>query len=349
VKMENKNLEYKNLSFEIKEFNNDDPDYFYFEGYGSTFGNIDRGNDVVVKGAFVESLKGRMPKLLWQHKMDMPIGVFVDAYEDEKGLYVKGKMPRDDKFVSDRIIPQMKIGSVNDMSIGFSIKDADYEKYNGANVRMIKSVDLYEVSLVTIPMNPEAAITSKAFTPFQDGLPIYEKEYAWVPSEALERVQKELPADQQKTAFLFYDEKKQEGVYQIADIVDGELQIIPKALFLASAAIKGRKSVDGIDDISMAVESINKYYEKIDGVDSPLQKNMVQQFEQFGHIKDASDFLKAYGLSNQEATAFLACVKKIQDKKDIADRIIDAEKKAAETLLSEIKSSLQNIQEKIKD
>jgi hypothetical protein len=41
--MENKNLEYKNLSFEIKEFNNDDPDYFYFEGYGSTFGNIDRG------------------------------------------------------------------------------------------------------------------------------------------------------------------------------------------------------------------------------------------------------------------------------------------------------------------
>ena len=66
--MENKNLEYKNLSFEIKEFNNDDPDYFYFEGYGSTFGNIDRGNDVVVKGAFVESLKGQMPKLLYNIK-----------------------------------------------------------------------------------------------------------------------------------------------------------------------------------------------------------------------------------------------------------------------------------------
>ena len=347
MKMENKNLEYKNLAFEIKEFNNDDPDYFYFEGYGSTFGNIDRGNDVVVKGAFVESLKGQMPKLLWQHKMSEPLGVFIDAYEDEKGLYVKGKMPRDDKFVAERVIPQMKVGSINDMSIGFSIKDADYEKYNGANVRMIKSVDLYEVSLVTIPMNPEAAITSKAFTPFQDSLPIYEKEYTWVPSEALERVQKELPVDQQKTAFLFYDEKKQEGVYQIADIVDGELQIIPKALFLASAAIKGRKSVDGIDDISMAVESINKYYDKIDGVDSPLQKNMVQQFEQFGHIKDASDFLKAYGLNNQEATAFLACVKKIQDKKDIADKIVDAEKKAAEALLSEIKSSLQNIQAKL--
>jgi hypothetical protein len=118
-------------------------------------------------------------------------------------------------------------------------------------------------------------------------------------------------------------------------------------LFLASAVIKGRKSVDGIDDISMAVEAINKYYDKIDGVDSPLQKNMVQQFEQFGHIKDASDFLKAYGLNNQEATAFLACVKKIQDKKDIADKIVDAEKKAAEALLSEIKSSLQNIQAKL--
>jgi len=347
VKMENKNLEHKNLSFEIKEFNNDDPDFFYFEGYGSTFGNVDRGNDVVVKGAFTQSLKEQMPKLLWQHKMDMPIGIFTEVYEDDKGLYVKGKMPRSDKFVADRVVPQMTVGSVNDMSIGFSIKDADYEKYNGGSVRMIKSVDLYEISLVTIPMNKKAEITSKAFTPFQDNLPIYEKEYTWVPSEALERVQKELPVDQHKTAFLFYDEKKQEGVYQIADIVDGELQIIPKALFLVSASIKGRKSVDGIDDISMAIESINKYYDKIDGIDSPLQKNMVQQFEQFGHIKDASDFLKAYGLSNQEATAFLACVKKIQDKKDIADKIIDAEKKAAETLLSEIKSSLQNIQAKL--
>ena len=347
MKMENKNLEYKNLAFEIKEFNNDDPDYFYFEGYGSTFGNIDRGGDVVVKGAFVESLKRQMPKLLWQHKMDMPIGIFTDAYEDDHGLYLKAKMPRDDKFVSDRVIPQMKIGAVNEMSVGFYLTEKEYGEYQGEQVRFLKEISLYETSLVSIPMNKDAKIKLKSFTPFQDSLPIYEKEYAWVPSEALERVQKELPVDQQKTAFLFYDEKKQEGVYQIADIVDGELQIIPKALFLASAAIKGRKSVDGIDDISMAVESINKYYDKIDGVDSPLQKNMVQQFEQFGHIKDASDFLKAYGLSNQEATAFLACVKKIQDKKDIADKIIDAEKKAAETLLSEIKSSLQNIQAKL--
>ena len=345
--MENKNLEYKNLSFEIKEFNNDDPDFFYFEGYGSTFGNIDRGNDVVVKGAFIQSLQEQMPKLLWQHKMSEPLGVFVEAYEDDKGLYVKGKMPRSDKFVADRVIPQMNVGSINDMSIGFSIKDVDYEKYNGNSVRMIKSVDLHEISLVTIPMNKKAEITSKSFTPFQDSLPIYEKEYTWVPSEALERVQKGLPIDQQKTAFLFYDEKKQEGAYQIADIVEGELQVIPKALFLASASIKGRKSVDGIDDISVAIESINKYYNKIDGVDSPLKKNMVQQFEGFSHIKDASDFLKAYGLSNQEATAFLSCVKKIDTQKSIAEQVAESEKKATEALLSEISLKLQNINAKL--
>ena len=97
----------------------------------------------------------------------------------------------------------------------------------------------------------------------------------------------------------------------------------------------------------MAIESINKYYAKIDGVDSPLKKNMVQQFEGFSYIKDASDFLKAYGLSNQGATAFLSCVKKIDAQKSIAEQVAESEKKATEILLSEISLKLQNINAKL--
>ena len=66
-----------------------------FSGYGSIFGNEDQGNDVVQKGAFTKSLNTRPAskvKMLFQHKTDEPIGVFEDIREDEKGLFVKGRL-----------------------------------------------------------------------------------------------------------------------------------------------------------------------------------------------------------------------------------------------------------------
>ena len=66
-----------------------------FSGYGSIFGNEDQGNDIVQKGAFTKSLKQRPAnkvKMLFQHKTDEPIGVFDEIYEDQKGLFVKGRL-----------------------------------------------------------------------------------------------------------------------------------------------------------------------------------------------------------------------------------------------------------------
>ena len=77
-------LEVKRLevSFEVKEVSEDD-DFYYFEGYGSTFGNVDRGGDVVVQGAFKQSLMKQKPVMLWQHDRGEPIGVFAEIYEDD--------------------------------------------------------------------------------------------------------------------------------------------------------------------------------------------------------------------------------------------------------------------------
>ena len=75
------------------EEEDDEERYGKFEGYGSVFGNKDLGNDVIEKGAFYNSLKRKKPhqvKLLYQHKTDMPIGVFEEIKEDGHGLYVKG-------------------------------------------------------------------------------------------------------------------------------------------------------------------------------------------------------------------------------------------------------------------
>lgn len=150
------NFEIKTLKvpFQVKNMDNEDPDFFFFEGYASTFGNVDLGGDVIERGAFTKTLQERKFKILWQHYMSEPIGMPIEAFEDEKGLFIKAKLPKADDFVRGRVIPQMKIGSIDSMSIGFLSNDVSYKE----EIRMIKSLDLFEVSLVTTPMNPKAEV-----------------------------------------------------------------------------------------------------------------------------------------------------------------------------------------------
>jgi HK97 family phage prohead protease len=148
--------EHLQVPFEIKQVQNEDPDFFVFEGYASTFNNVDLGDDIVMPGAFRDSLSRKSFKILWQHDMKMPLGVPIEAFEDNKGLFIKAKLPKEDSFVSERVIPQLKVGSIDSMSIGFVVEDFEFDK----NVRKILKVNLFEVSLVTMPMNPEAAVTA---------------------------------------------------------------------------------------------------------------------------------------------------------------------------------------------
>jgi HK97 family phage prohead protease len=157
---ENKTPEMKHMivpcNIELKQM--DDPDFFFFEGYASTFGNLDRGDDIVMPGAFLKSITEMQPKLLWQHDHAEPIGVFEEIKEDAKGLFVRGKLPKKDTFVDGRVIPQIGIGSINSMSIGYWTVKSEYD--TETDIRKLVEVKLYEISLVSIPMNPEAMITA---------------------------------------------------------------------------------------------------------------------------------------------------------------------------------------------
>ncbi len=148
----------------IKAYNDDeeDKDYGTFEGYGSVFGNKDLGNDVIESGAFAKSLKRRKPqnvKLLYQHKSDMPIGVFDEIREDDHGLVVKGRLALKTQAGAEAY-ELLKMGALDGLSIGFRVnpKEVSYDKRG--NKRIIKEVDLMEVSLVTFPMNPQATVRS---------------------------------------------------------------------------------------------------------------------------------------------------------------------------------------------
>ena len=151
--------EIKRLPFEIdtKSIIVED-DFFIFEGYASTFGNVDLGDDVIAQGAFTKTLLAtpEVP-ILWQHQMSNPIGMSFELREDLQGLYVKGRLPKADRDVYGKVIPQMKVGSIKEMSIGFFTKESDYKE---GGIRVIKEIELFEISLVTKAMNPQALVSS---------------------------------------------------------------------------------------------------------------------------------------------------------------------------------------------
>ena len=152
-------LEKKHLvvPFEVKQIDNEDPDNFIFEGYASTFGNVDLGDDIVKQGAFLESLKlNPQVPILWQHKMGEPIGISIELREDNKGLFVKATLPKRDTMVSGRVMPQMEVGSIREMSIGFFIKE--FSKNTDTGIRTLEKIALFEISLVTKAMNPQATV-----------------------------------------------------------------------------------------------------------------------------------------------------------------------------------------------
>ncbi|HEV2502340.1 MAG TPA: HK97 family phage prohead protease [Mesorhizobium sp.] len=137
-----------------------------FEGYASTFGNVDEGGDLVEPGAFIESVvkakkDGRNIPMLWQHDRDEPIGVWKDIAEDSKGLYVKGQLILEGDPVAQRAYGKLKAKALGGLSIGYRLLPGAVEPdEKRPGVTRLKKVDLREISLVTMPMNIEARITS---------------------------------------------------------------------------------------------------------------------------------------------------------------------------------------------
>ena len=131
-----------------------------FEGYASLFGLVDLGGDEVVHGAFARSLAERGPRavrMLWQHDPSLPIGSWVAIKEDRRGLRVKGRLNLAVARARETLA-LMKEGAVDGLSIGFRVKVA--RKSAGGGIRRLLEVDLWEISIVTFPMLPQARITA---------------------------------------------------------------------------------------------------------------------------------------------------------------------------------------------
>ena len=125
-------------------------------GYGSVFGVEDWYSDIVMPGAFKRTLKERgLPKMLWQHSSREPLGIWTEAREDEKGLWLEGQLAMKTQRGQDAY-ELLKMGALDGLSIGFSTKVAEYD--DKKHIRKLLDVELFEVSPVTFPANEEALV-----------------------------------------------------------------------------------------------------------------------------------------------------------------------------------------------
>lgn len=157
---------HKDFDLELKAVS----DQGVVEGYGSTFGGPpDLGGDIVLPGAFVDSLgehrrKGTMPLMFFGHKAsELTIGNWTDMAEDGKGLWVQGQLDMEDPYAS-KIQRKLKQKQMRGLSIGYDVKASEPDPKR-SGVRLLKKLDLWEVSVVNLPMNIRAAVdTVKSYT-----------------------------------------------------------------------------------------------------------------------------------------------------------------------------------------
>lgn len=144
-----------------------------FAGYAALFDREDRGGDIIRRGAFEQSIadwRGRPVPLLWQHRMDCPVGRIETMAEDARGLRVIGRLDagpgsgiggtgggiggggRGGACAGDAAAA-LRAGRVTGLSFGYRVVRAD-----GARPRVLKALDLVEVSLVSFPMQPGARV-----------------------------------------------------------------------------------------------------------------------------------------------------------------------------------------------
>ena len=137
--------ERKAVSFELESADESGE----FSGYAAVFGNQDSGNDIIERGAFTKTIAENFDriKILSQHDdCNLPIGKPLELREDERGLFIRGKISDTQKGRDIQTL--LRDGVLNELSIGYESVDFDYDGATG--VRHLKEVRLWEISVVIV-------------------------------------------------------------------------------------------------------------------------------------------------------------------------------------------------------
>jgi len=147
-------MDFATSPFEIKSLS----DAGQIEGLLAGFGNVDHGGDKLMPGCLSKSLERRgtpLPMLL-HHDLSRPIGAWKEWQERDDGLYVKGSLTLSTRDAQEAHA-LAKDGALTGLSIGWApVKDTRDAK----GVRLVAEAELFEGSLVSVPMNDRARVAA---------------------------------------------------------------------------------------------------------------------------------------------------------------------------------------------
>ena len=129
-------------------------------GYAALFLQVDLAGDRILPGAFAASLTRRGAggiRMLWQHEPGRPIGVWTRVTEDARGLFVEGRLAMETRGGREAF-QLIAAGAVDGLSIGFRTTRAARETAPGGAKRRLVEIDLWEISVVTFPMQQGARV-----------------------------------------------------------------------------------------------------------------------------------------------------------------------------------------------
>lgn len=122
------------------------------EGYASLFGEVDQARDMVMPGAFTQTLQSRGLRripMLFQHDPAEPVGIWLDLHEDFRGLWARGRLIPDVSRGRE-LLALVREGAIDGLSIGYRTVRAKIDPKT--RVRKLYQVDLWEISIVTFPL-----------------------------------------------------------------------------------------------------------------------------------------------------------------------------------------------------
>ncbi len=241
-------------SFKVKKVGGET----YIEGYANK-AVVDRGMDIINRDAWQLDNFKKVPILLYNHDKNKPIGKAVDVQATDGGLWVKAKISNSKDAEISMVRDLIEEGILNAFSVGFDSKD---EEKDAEGINNIKMAELYEISVVTMPMNQDSTfgISSKdlsQLTKRQAVDKVLRAKGSWVAAAVHDKIyQMQEQGGDRNELLRGIGESSGLGSEDIASILAGNITPVPDAALRAFVQVLGleEEKLKELNDADVAVE-----------------------------------------------------------------------------------------------
>lgn len=173
--MSNKKFYIHSDNIEVKAAGASAEKPFKIAGYANT-STKDRTGDIVLPEAWAKGIENyrKNPVLLYQHDHSKPIGKSETVRVDKKGIFIEGSVSEAAEKLHG-VKTLIKDGALKSFSVGFRVKDADYDR--NSDTFIIKDVELLEISVVSVPANQESLFSIKKSFEDTESYEDFKKQY----------------------------------------------------------------------------------------------------------------------------------------------------------------------------